>query len=180
MTTHLFGRRRTPWLHVRARHARCLIAIITPVEPYRSAVSFAGRCDVIIQTDSFCTVLRTFCAVTFRKRLQTQRCPPRNFRHYLAFFAILLKLLGMSHAQDHGRPAYLDRPAAAQQQTRRVICSADVSYLLYIFNDFCQTNYLKIYQTDLYQIGRIGRIMAVESEISLSIHQGTLPWQPTL
>jgi len=86
----------------------------------------------------------------------------------------------MSHAQDHGRPAYLDRPAAAQQQTRRVICSADVSYLLYIFNDFCQTNYLKIYQTDLYQIGRVGRIMAVESEISLSIHQGTLPWQPTL
>ena len=177
MTTHLFGRRRTPWLHVRARHARCLIAIITPVEPYRSAVSFAGRCDATIQTDSFCTVLRTFCAVTFRKRLQTQRCPPRNFRHYLAFLQFYSNY---SVCLTHKTTAYLDRPAAAQQQTRRVICSADVSYLLYIFNDFCQTNYLKIYQTDLYQIGRIGRIMAVESEISLSIHQGTLPWQPTL
>jgi len=49
-----------------------------------------------------------------------------------------------------------------------------------VFNDFCQTNYLKIYWTDLRQMLRDGRTMAVgdQSELSFSILQGTLPWQP--
>jgi len=49
-----------------------------------------------------------------------------------------------------------------------------------IFNDFCQTTYLKIYCTDLCQILRVDRPVAVDdqSEISFSIPQGTLPWQP--
>jgi len=29
--------------------------------------------------------------------------------------------------------------------------------LLFLFNDFCQPNYLSIYQTDLHQICRVGR-----------------------
>jgi len=51
---------------------------------------------------------------------------------------------------------------------------------IYFFYDFCQTNYLNIYQTDLHQISRIGRITAADqrSEASFSIPQGTLPWQP--
>jgi len=45
-----------------------------------------------------------------------------------------------------------------------------------IFNDSCQTIYLQIYWTDLRQIFRIGRTMAVDnqSEISISIPQGIL------
>ena len=47
------------------------------------------------------------------------------------------------------------------------------------FNDFCQTNCLNIYQTDLHQICRVCRTMAVDkwSEVSVSNPQGTLPWQ---
>ena len=47
-------------------------------------------------------------------------------------------------------------------------------------NDYHKTNYLKIYQTDLRQIFRAGRTMAVDdrSEISFLIPQGTLLWQP--
>ena len=33
--------------------------------------------------------------------------------------------------------------------------------LLFIFNDFSQTNYLKIYRTDLRQIFRIGIIIII-------------------
>jgi len=38
---------------------------------------------------------------------------------------------------------------------------------------------LKVYQTDLCQIFRVGRTMGVDdqSEISFSSLQGTLPWQ---
>ena len=43
--------------------------------------------------------------------------------------------------------------------------------LFLIFNDSCQTNYLKIYPTDLRQSFRVGRTMAVDdqTEISFSI-----------
>jgi len=56
------------------------------------------------------------------------------------------------------------------------MCSAYVSYL-FIFNDSCQTNYLKIYKTDLRQILRVDRTMAVddESEISFLVTQSTFP-----
>jgi len=45
---------------------------------------------------------------------------------------------------------------------------------VFIFNDFCPTNYLKIYLTDYRQIFRVHRTVAVDdqSENSLSILQG--------
>ena len=48
--------------------------------------------------------------------------------------------------------------------------------------DSCQTNYLKIYRTDFRQIFRVGRTRPVhdQSEISISIPQGMLPWRPFL
>jgi len=47
-----------------------------------------------------------------------------------------------------------------------------------IFDDFCETNYLNIYRTDLCQIFEVSRSVAVDDEISFSVAQGTLPWQP--
>ena len=57
------------------------------------------------------------------------------------------------------------------------ICSAAVSYF-YIY--FWRTNYLNVYWTDLRQIYRTDRTMAVDdhSEIEFFDTQGTLPWQP--
>ena len=74
--------------------------------------------------------------------------------------------------------AYLARPAA--KSTPVGLRSVGVSYL-FIFNDSLQTNYLKIYRIDLCQIFRVGRIMAVDDrpEISFTISQGTLLWQPS-
>ena len=37
-----------------------------------------------------------------------------------------------------------------------------------VFNDFRQTNYLNIYQTDLHQICRVGRTMAVDERPEVS------------
>jgi len=53
---------------------------------------------------------------------------------------------------------------------------------LFIFSDSCQTNYLKIHWTDLRQILRVGRTVAVDdqSEISPLTPHVTLPWQPIL
>ena len=56
--------------------------------------------------------------------------------------------------------------------------SAGCNVLLFvIFSDFCQTNYLKIYQTDLRQIFRFGRTVAVDDqpETSFYIPQETVP-----
>jgi len=56
-----------------------------------------------------------------------------------------------------------------------------LSYLLFevcvAMPSLCAT--LKVYQTDLCQIFRVGRTMGVDdqSEISFSSLQGTLPWQ---
>jgi len=47
--------------------------------------------------------------------------------------------------------------------------------LFLVFNDYCQTNYFKIYRTDLRQIFRVGR-----TQITFSILQRTLPQQPVL
>jgi len=54
------------------------------------------------------------------------------------------------------------KPAAREAQTSR-------TYVLQlfsknIFSDFRQTNYLNIYWTDLHQICRIGRPLAVEED----------------
>jgi len=55
------------------------------------------------------------------------------------------------------------------------ICSAAV--LSSFFNDFCRTDYLKIHQTDLLHIFRVGRTVDGQSVISFSIPQRTLPRQ---
>ena len=53
-------------------------------------------------------------------------------------------------------------------------------FYLFIFIDSWQTSDLKIYWTDLCQIFRVARTMAVDgqSEIRFSILEGTLSWQP--
>ena len=43
-------------------------------------------------------------------------------------------------------------------------CGGLYVFLLFIFNDFCQTNYLNIYRTDLRQIYRVVRSMAVDDQ----------------
>ena len=77
-------------------------------------------------------------------------------------------------AQD---TTYLVCPAAGQQQHSYTFCCC----FLFVFkNDVCQTNYLQIYMADLLQIFRVGRTVTVDDqyEISCSIPQGTLSWQP--
>ena len=59
----------------------------------------------------------------------------------------------------------------------------DLAVVFYILSDFCQTNYLNIYQTDLHEICRIGRTLVVDERsevIIFFIPQGTLLWQPIL
>jgi len=49
---------------------------------------------------------------------------------------------------------------------------------LFIFDDFCQTSYLKICPTDLFQFsGLLELAIDDQSEIGFSILQGTLPRQ---
>ena len=40
-------------------------------------------------------------------------------------------------------------------------------FLCFFFTDLCQTNYLKIYQTDVHQICIFGRTMAVDGPFEL-------------
>jgi len=53
-------------------------------------------------------------------------------------------------------------------------------YFIFVMILFRPVTYLKIYQTNLCQIFRVGRTMAVDDqcEISILVLQGTLPWQP--
>jgi len=53
-------------------------------------------------------------------------------------------------------------------------------YLFFIFQRFCQINYLNIYWHDPHQMYRIGRTTAADelSKVSFSIQQGTSQWQP--
>ena len=55
-------------------------------------------------------------------------------------------------------------------------------YFFLFFSDFCQTNYLNMYQYDLREICRIGTTLAVSerSVVIFSIPQWTLPWRPIL
>jgi len=61
-----------------------------------------------------------------------------------------------------------------------VVCSAGV--FKFTSNDFCQTNCLNIYQTNIHEICTIGTTWAADerSEVSSMIPRGTLPWQPIL
>ena len=61
------------------------------------------------------------------------------------------------------------------------LCFADVVFC-YIFSDFSHTSYLNICGTDLHEICKIGRTVAVDkqSEVISWIPQGTLPRQPIL
>jgi len=71
-------------------------------------------------------------------------------------------------------------PVLREAQTWRVYVLLTFSFIL--FNDFCQTNYLNIYRTNLHQLCRHGRTTAVDerSEVSFSITQGTSSLQPIL
>ena len=53
-------------------------------------------------------------------------------------------------------------------------------FILYIFSDFFQTNYLYIHLIDLYEIYKDGRTLAVDerSKLFFSITRGILPRQP--
>ena len=70
----------------------------------------------------------------------------------------------------------LARLAAAQ--TRRAICFATVLIFIFIFNKFCQNNYLKICRLILAKFSELGRTMPVDdqSAFSFSIPRETLPW----
>ena len=74
---------------------------------------------------------------------------------------------------------FFSPPGRYAAATWRAIYSAAVFNFLYIFifNDSCQTNYLKTYGTDLHEICTVVRTMAVDdlSEISFSIPEATLP-----
>ena len=65
--------------------------------------------------------------------------------------------------------------------SRKQACGLYFLLLFLFFGNFCQSNYLEIYPTDLRLIFMIGEIMAVDDQseiIKFSIPQGTLPWQP--
>jgi len=55
-------------------------------------------------------------------------------------------------------------------------------FLFLLFNDRLEQKDLRMYQTDLHQISRVGRHVAVDvqSGIGFAITEGTLPWQPVL
>ena len=83
---------------------------------------------------------------------------------------VLCSVVGVIRARENavffGLRSNVARPAYEDQ---RAICSAVVSrFVRFIFkntlNDFCQTNHLKIYWTDLRQVGKFGRTMAVDDQ----------------
>ena len=67
-----------------------------------------------------------------------------------------------------------------RQTDRRTNTRPFCPCFIFIFADFCQTNYLNIYRTNFHQICRVGRTMAADerSVVNVSISQGMLPWQP--
>jgi len=69
-----------------------------------------------------------------------------------------------------------------EAQARRAYVLLLFSFLNNILVISFKTNYLSICWTDLHEICRIGRNLAVDErpEVSCSISQGTLPWQPIL
>jgi len=48
-------------------------------------------------------------------------------------------------------------------------------FLCFFFTDLCQTNYLKIYQTDVHQICIFGRTMAVDGPFELVLRSPAYP-----
>ena len=73
---------------------------------------------------------------------------------------------------------YILATRSARSVGEEGLCFARVSKIP--FSDFCQTDYLNIYRTDLHEICRIGGTSAVDerSEVTFLIPRGTLPWQP--
>jgi len=93
----------------------------------------------------------------------------------------------------HAVTVYVQMQTVTNRQTPSLACPANklggseshmlrcCFFLVYLFfNDFRQTNYLKICRTDLHHSFRVGRTLAMDdqSEIGFSIPQRTLPWQP--
>ena len=69
---------------------------------------------------------------------------------------------------------YILATRSARSVGEEGLCFARVSNIP--FSDFCQTDYLNIYRTDLHEICRIGGTSAVD--VTFYIPRGTLPWQP--
>ena len=76
-----------------------------------------------------------------QKRECPQVCPSFSCRAFSA-------------SPEAGRAESLARPAAAKRLT---FCCCFLFIMIFIINDFRQTNYLSIYRTDLCQILRVGR-----------------------
>jgi len=60
---------------------------------------------------------------------------------------------------------YLARLAAAKSKHGGLLCSVTVSSLF--FNDSCQTNYLKVFRTDLRQIFSVGTTMVAYDQCEI-------------
>jgi len=56
--------------------------------------------------------------------------------------------------------ALVSPPALRVAQARRAYVLLMFYFIFYIFSDFCQTNYLNIYPSDVHKIHKIGRTLA--------------------
>jgi len=70
---------------------------------------------------------------------------------------------------DSSSELYFARPTAEIRPAGSMFCFR-FSFVIFIFNDSCFTNYLKIYRTDLRQIIRFGRTVAVFRSLNGRCH----------
>ena len=115
-----------------------------------------------------------------RPRHATESC---RAHHLYSKFPQTTRALRSTSPNSAATPASPHLGRCLQSKPSRLrrwaICFARVCFILFIFLviSFCQTNYLNIYQTDLHEICRFGRTLAVgeRSEVSFSILQEKLP-----
>ena len=55
-----------------------------------------------------------------------------------------------------------------------------ILFFFLVFNDRLEQTELRTYQTDLHEIFRVGRHVAVDVQSGICFAQSTLPWQPIL
>jgi len=84
------------------------------------------------------------------------------------------------HTERKRKKYILLNKRSARNAGEEGLCFPDVLFFNYILSDFYQTNYLNI--DHLQEICTIGGTFAVDkrSEVTFSIPQETLPWQPIL
>jgi len=73
-------------------------------------------------------------------------------------------------------------PRRSRQRRVYVLPLFLIFVYFFIFDDFCQTNYLNIYPTDRRLMFKVGSTTAADkrSEVGFSIPRGKFPWQPIL